>query len=118
MAVTLKAAADRKMQSSKFAAMFSMFRQRGPNGFHPVTRYYDPVKEERAERLERLRKEADRTDEPVFDRELMAGRIRHSWQRQSSDRSQLIRLVIIMGLVIVILYYLIMSFGLLERANG
>ena len=31
--------------------MFSLFRQRGPKGFDPVTRYYDPLKEAQEERL-------------------------------------------------------------------
>jgi hypothetical protein len=49
---------------------------------------------------------------------VFSARMRHSWQRQSSDRTHLIRLVIVMGLVLTILYYLIMSFGLLEQWNG
>lgn len=98
--------------------MFSLFRQSGPKGFHIGTRYYDPVKEEREERLQRLRNEMGSGAQPGFDRELLASRMRHSWQRQTTDRSHLIRLVIVMGLVITILYYLIMSFGLLEQFNG
>jgi hypothetical protein len=106
------------MPAPKFSAMFSLFRQRGPKGFHIGTRYYDPVKEEREERLERLRAKKDTSEGPHYDRELFASRMRHSWQRQTTDRSHIIRLVIVMGLVITILYYLIMSFGLLEHWNG
>lgn len=106
------------MPAPKFPAMFSLFRHSGPKGFHLATRYYDPVKEEREERLQRLRERMDPNAGHGFDRELMAGRIRHSWQRHSTDRSHLLRLVIIMGLVFTILYFLIMSFGLLEQWNG
>ena len=99
--------------------MFSLFRANAPKGFHLSTRYYDPLKEEREERMERLRKELGRdTNAEVFDREMMARRMRHSWQRQSSGRTQLVRLVLIMAVVMIILYYLILSFGLLEQWNG
>ena len=83
-----------------------------------ATRYYDPVKEEREERLQRVRASRDPITGKEYDRELFAQRMRHSWQRQTTSRSHLIRLVIVMGLVITILYYLIMSFGLLEHWNG
>ena len=105
------------MEAPKFSAMFSLFRTSAPKGFNLATRYYDPLKEEREERLQRLRKE-QAADGPAFDRELMARRMRHSWQRQSSGRTQLVRLVLIMAVVLIILYYLILSFGLLERWNG
>jgi uncharacterized membrane protein YccC len=106
------------MQAPKFSAMFSLFRQSGPRGFHIGTRYYDPVKEEREERLQRLQQHPELRNTRSMDRELFASRIRHSWQRQSTDRSHLVRLVIVMGLVITILYYLVRSFGLLEQLNG
>lgn len=107
------------MEAPKFSAMFSLFRSNAPKGFHLATRYYDPLKEEREERMERLRKDhAAGNASPAFDRELMKSRMRHSWQRQSSGRTQLVRLVLIMAVVLIILYYLILSFGLLERWNG
>jgi hypothetical protein len=109
---------EQKMPAPKFPAMFSLFRQNGPKGFHIGTRYYDPVKEEREERLKRLRSEMDPGARRALEREVFSARMRHSWQRQSSDRTHLIRLVIVMGLVLTILYYLIMSFGLLEQWNG
>lgn len=106
------------MPAPKFSAMFSLFRNSGPRGFQPAMRYYDPVKEERMERLERLRKGHNSNDLMAYDREILAGRIRHSWHRQSADRTHLMRLLIVMGVVMIILYYLIMSFGLLEQWNG
>lgn len=106
------------MSAPKFSAMFSLFRNSGPKGFQPALRYYDPVKEERADRLERLRKANIPHSTETYDREILAGRIRHSWHRQSGDRTHLFRLLIVMGMVMIILYYLIMSFGLLEQWNG
>ncbi len=115
---TFEGRPEQKMSAPKFSAMFSLFRQRGPKGFHIGTRYYDPVKEEREERMERLRARKMVDEDPAFDREQLSKRMRHSWQRQTTDRSHLIRLVIVMGLVMTILYYLVMSFGLLEQWNG
>ncbi len=106
------------MEAPRLPALFSLFRNHGPRGFNPVTRYYDPVKEEREERLQRLRKEHSNREYTDLDRQLFAKRLRHSWQTQSSDRSQLIRLVSIMAVVMVILYYLVRSFGSLENWNG
>jgi hypothetical protein len=106
------------MQAPRLPALFSLFRQRGPRGFDPVTRYYDPVKEEREQRLERLRKEHLANGPGTYDPELFSRRMRHSWQRQSSDRSHLVRLVLIMSVVMIILYYLVRTFGLLEHWNG
>lgn len=98
--------------------MFSLFRQGSTRGFDPVTRYYDPVKEQREERLRKVRAEA--TAEKLFkaDRELFADRMRHSWHRQSSERTHLTRLVLIMGMVIVILYFIVKGFGLLQYWNA
>ncbi len=115
---TFEGQPKQEMPAPKFTAMFSLFRQRGPKGFYMGTRYYDPVKEEREERLQRLRAEIDPDRRHSIDREILAQRMRHSWRRQSTDRSHLVRLVIVMGLVMTILYYLIMSFGLLEHWNG
>lgn len=98
--------------------MFSLFRQRGPKGFDPVTRYYDPLKEARDERLRKLAAEQRAEAERTADRDLFAERMRHSWRRQSSDRAHLIRLVVVMGLVITILYFIVKGFGLLATFNG
>jgi hypothetical protein len=95
-----------------------MFRQRGPRGFDLVTRYYDPLKEERDERIRKARASARTPDPRAEDRELFAQRMRHSWQRQSSDRTHLIRLVIIMSMVIAILYFIVRSFGLLAFGDA
>jgi Flp pilus assembly protein TadB len=93
--------------------MFSLFRQRGPKGFELATRYYDPKKEERAERLKKLKREADAETLRAEDRRLFAERMQHSWRRQSSDRTHIVRLVLIMGMVIAILYFIVKAFGLL-----
>jgi hypothetical protein len=93
--------------------MFSLFRQRSTRGFDPVTRYYDPVKEEREERLSKARVQRDGEALRDADRALFADRMRHSWQRESSDRSHLVRLVLVMGMVLVILFFIVRSFGLL-----
>lgn len=106
------------MSAPRLPAMFSLFRQRPTRGFEPVTRYYDPLKEERDERISKARAEAQATDTRAADRELFAGRMRHSWQRESSNRTQLIRLVMIMGMVMVILFFIVRSFGLLEYWNA
>lgn len=98
--------------------MFSLFRQRSTRGFEPVTRYYDPLKEQRNERLRKVRAEALAEEGVKADRELFAERMRHSWHRQSSDRTHLIRLVLIMGMVIAILYFIVKGFGLLEYWNA
>jgi hypothetical protein len=94
--------------------MFSLFRQRGPRGFDPATRFYDPEKEARAERLRRsggnsvLREDAR-------DREAFARQIRHSWQRKhGSGGGQVQRLVLSIGMVSVILYFIIKAFGLVR----
>lgn len=98
--------------------MFSLFRQRPTRGFDLVTRYYDPLKEARDERLRKVRSVAMVEEERRADRELFAERMRHSWHRQSSDRTQLIRLLLIMGMVIAILYFIVKGFGLLEYWNA
>ena len=98
--------------------MFSLFRQRGPKGFDLATRYYDPVKEEREERRRKVKKETNGAELIGHDRELFADRLRHSWRRQSSDRSHIIRLVLIMGMVIAILFFIVKGFGLLSYWNA
>lgn len=106
------------MSTPRLPAMFSLFRQRPTRGFDPVTRYYDPLKEERDERINKALAEAKSTVTRAADRELFASRMRHSWQRESSTRSQLIRLVMIMGMVMVILFFIVRSFGLLDHWNA
>ncbi|MCW5898027.1 MAG: hypothetical protein KIT10_02065 [Flavobacteriales bacterium] len=106
------------MYAFRVPALFSLFRQRGPREFHIGTRYYDPLKEQREERLKRTRREADARDLRTADRELFAQRMRHSWRRQSSDRAHIMRLVVIMGLVIAILYFIVKGFGLLGYWNA
>lgn len=106
------------MSAPRLPALFSLFRQRPTRGFDLVTRYYDPLKEERDERLRKVRAEALVEEERRADRDLFAERMRHSWQRQSSDRTQLVRLVLIMGMVIAILYFIVKGFGLLEYWNA
>ena len=98
--------------------MFSLFRQRGPKGFELATRYYDARKEERNERMAKLKREADADVLREEDRRQFAERMRHSWRRQSSDRAHIVRLVIIMGMVIAILYFIIKGFGLLTYWNA
>jgi hypothetical protein len=102
------------MRSPLLPAQFSLFRQRRIRGFDPVTRYYDPVKEELAERIRKAGQSPDVDALRDTDRRLFGERMRHSWQRQNSDRAQLVRLVVIMGLVMAILYYIVRSFALLS----
>ena len=106
------------MSAPRITAMFSLFRQRGPKGFDLATRYYDAQKEEREERLKKLKREADADTLRAEDRRLFSERMRHSWRRQSSDRAHILRLVIIMGMVIAILYFIIKGFGLLAYWNA
>jgi len=106
------------MPAPRIPALFSLFRQRPTRGFDLVTRYYDPLKEQRDERLRKVRADAVAEHSRSADRELFAERMRHSWQRQSSDRTHLIRLVLIMGMVIAILYFIVKGFGLLEYWNA
>jgi hypothetical protein len=106
------------MPAPRVPALFSLFRQRGPRGFDLVTRYYDPLKEEREERIRKARADADAEGLLTADRRFFAERMRHSWQRQGSDRTHLIRLVLIMTMVIVILYFIVKGFGLLEYWNA
>ena len=40
--------------------------------------------------------------------------MRHSWQREGGDRANVMRLVVIMALVCVVLYYIIKGFGLVD----
>lgn len=101
------------MPAPRLPALFSLFRQRDTRGFDLVTRYYDPVKEEREERIRTARVSAKEDPQSAADRELFAQRMRHSWQRQSSPRTQLVRLVLIMGMVMIILLFIVRSFGLL-----
>lgn len=106
------------MPAPRIPALFSLFRQRGPRGFDLVTRYYDPLKEERDERIRKVRREMDATALQEEDRRLFAERMRHSWRRQSSDRAHIIRLVLIMCMVMVMLFFIIKGFGLLTYWNA
>lgn len=98
--------------------MFSLFRQRTPRGFDPVTRYYDPQKEARAERLRRMNTTGHPEGDLMAERDLFAERMRHSWRRQSSSKAHLIRLMVVMGMVVTILYFIVKGFGLLATFNG
>lgn len=106
------------MSAPRIPALFSLFRQRGPRGFDLVTRYYDPLKEERDERLRKARSAGAVADGRSAGRELFAERMRHGWRRQSSERAHLVRLVVIMGMVIAILYFIVKGFGLLAYWNA
>lgn len=88
--------------------MFSLFRQRRLRGFDYAPRYYDAAKEAREER--RKRATGGSADPDAF-RE----RLRHSWQREGSDRASVLRLAVIMGLVCAILFFIIKAFGLLQH---
>lgn len=100
------------MQAPKLPTAFGIFRQRKLRGFDYTPRYYDPVEEERKERIERARAEG-RSSASARHAELRE-RMRHSWQRDGSDRASLMRLVAIMGMVCIILYFIIKGFGLLD----
>ncbi len=106
------------MSSFRVPALFSLFRQRGPRELNIGTRYYDPLKERREELLKRHRRKTDAEALRETERTLLAERMRHSWRRQSSDRSHIIRLVLIMGMVIAILYFIARGFGLLAHWNA
>lgn len=100
------------MQAPKLPTAFGIFRQRKLRGFDYTPRYYDPVEEERKERIERAVAEG-RSAASARHAELRE-RMRHSWQRDGSDRASLMRLVAIMGMVCIILYFIIKGFGLLD----
>ncbi|MCB0769755.1 MAG: hypothetical protein KDC00_05045 [Flavobacteriales bacterium] len=91
--------------------MFSLFRQRGPRGFDPVTRVYDAEKEARKERMARIQREGSGTS---LDRDELSRRMRHSWQRQHRGTGAAQRYLITLGLVGVILFFIIKVYGLLS----
>jgi len=99
------------MQAPKLPAMFSLFRQRGPRGFDLPTRYYDAEKEQREERKRSIRVQAKSGS---VDHELFRERLHHSWHRERSGSAQLQRLVLIIGMVSVILFFIIKGFGLVR----
>lgn len=101
------------MSVPRLTAKFSIFKLRQPRGFDLVTRYYDPLKEARDERLKRVRAEADAEEVRAADRELLGARMRHSWQRSGSERASVLRLLLILGVVLVILYALAKRFLLI-----
>ncbi|MBK8497910.1 MAG: hypothetical protein IPL52_03610 [Flavobacteriales bacterium] len=91
--------------------MFSLFRQRASRGFEYAPRYYDAEKEARDERRKRMRVTSDPTALRDERGELLRDRMRHSWQRQGSNRNSVVRLMLVMGMVCVILYFIIKGFG-------
>ena len=92
-----------------------MFRQRGVRGFDFPTRFYDAEQEARNERRKRSMAESGIDADRASQRDRFAERLKHSWHRPSSDRSHLLRLVLIMGMVCVILYFILKGFGLLDQ---
>ena len=100
------------MSGLRHISLFSFFRQAGPKGFRFPPRYYDPVTEAQEERAERLRREVD--GDNTLRRELFAERMRHSWQRRSSDRARSGRLLIVLALVAFTLYLLYKGYVLLD----
>ncbi len=102
------------MNPPKLPVAFSLFRQRGPKGFDFPTRYYDAEREAREERLKKARERADAEGLLDADRAMFAERMRHSWQRQTTERSHITRLLMTMGGVMVILYFIIKGFGLVQ----
>ena len=88
--------------------MFSLFRQRGARGFDFPTRYYDAEKEEREQRHRAVREGSAEA------KELFRERLHHSWHRERSSGAHLQRLVLIIGMVTVILYFIIKAFGLVR----
>jgi len=96
------------MLAPKLPAMFSLFRQRGPKRFELATRYYDAEKEAREERTKRV------VGKNGVDRELLAQRMRHSWQRQHTGKGQVQRYLFTLGIVAVIVFFIIKGFGLVN----
>lgn len=85
---------------------FSLFRNRGPKGFHFPARYYDPVKEAQRERELRLKHQLGEEALSAVRRELFAERMRHSWHRRSNDSSRSKRLLVVLGFVAALAYIL------------
>lgn len=106
------------MPASRSTPLFNLFRQRGPRGFEPALRYYDPLKEEQQERLKRYRAKADAKALREADRVLFSSRMQHAWQRRNSERANLLRMLLALGVVLLVLYILAMRFGLLGMWNG
>lgn len=102
------------MPAPRIASMFSIFRLRQPRGFDPVTRYYDPLKAERDERLKRFRAEADAQAVRHADRDLLAARMRHSWQVRSTDAAAIRRFLLALAVVLGILFIVARHYGLLN----
>jgi hypothetical protein len=102
------------MQAPKLPALFSLFCQRGPRGFDYTPRYYDPAEEARRERVQRVRRK-EAPGDAAFDAAAFRARMQHSWHRQGGQRASTVRLVVIMGLVCAVLFFIIKGFGLVNR---
>ncbi len=94
-----------KHRNSRPCSVYSANAERGAST--SLTRYYDAEKEEREKRHKAVL-EGDRAT-----RELFRERLHHSWHRERSSGAHLQRLVIIIGLVRAILFFIIKAFGLL-----
>lgn len=106
------------MPRARSSSLFNLFRQPVPRGFEPGLRYYDPVKEEHQERLKCFRAEKDQMALREADRDLFGSRMRHAWQRRSSARAHMLRMLLALGVVLLVLYVLAMRFGLLGTSHG
>lgn len=104
----------RRMSAPRLPAMFSLFRQRQPRGFDLVTRYYDPIKEARDERLKRMAAERDAETVRALDREMLSARMRHSWHTRGTGSAAIRRFTLALALVLGILYVLARHYGLLN----
>lgn len=100
------------MQAPKIPAMFSLFRQRPVKGFDYTPRYYDPKAEARAERAARVKAQAEGG---TGDREALRARLRHSWQREGSNKASSSRLVVLLGLFASLAYAAVRMLGLMNN---
>jgi hypothetical protein len=101
-------------------AIPSFFKQNKPRGFNYVPRYYDPVKEEREERLRALRKESDAGKAPEegqhenqpYRSKIMRGDMKNYFHRNKErvDKHSMIRLLVIIMVMVLAVYIYIRFF--------
>jgi hypothetical protein len=101
-------------------AIPSFFKQNKPRGFNYVPRYYDPVKEEREERLRAAGKESaaaktpddGHTEDQPYRSKIMRGDMKNYFHRNKErvDRHTMIRLLVIIMIMALALYFYLRFF--------
>jgi len=100
-------------------AIPSFFKQNKPRGFNYVPRYYDPVKEEREERLRAMKQEPaegrnpdeGKPDDQPYRSKIMRGDMKNYFHRNKErvEKHTMIRILVII-LIMVLAIYLYLRF--------